>query len=109
MSVELIMAATASAQIARAEFRRVRTADIAAQRIDVPVRDRRGKVVHRLVCGSGLDDERPYDFSGLIDCKLLSSRVTDNPRDAFGLERPGNRRAWDSRARFIEEEVAGAC
>jgi hypothetical protein len=94
----------------RTGFRHVEVGNLASQRIGLPVRDATGRrVLYRLVCGSGLDDDNPEDFSGLLMCRLLSSDRFQNPRDLLALERRGPGPSWDTRGRFLAAEVTGRC
>lgn len=95
---------------ARVSFRSVLVTDLERQRVDLAIRDAsRQRILYRLICGSGMDDDNPEDFSGLIMCKLVSTNRMQNPRNLLSLERSLAGKSWDMRGRFLEQEIVGRC
>jgi hypothetical protein len=68
-----------------------------------------GGALYRLEChGGGYEGDPQFDYSGDFECRL-ASLYTEDPYSTLFTENPNQSRDWQSRARFLAEELIGAC
>jgi hypothetical protein len=92
---------------ARARYH-VTAADLSQSKVYLTVRSASGAPEYLLRCGSFRSTIRDFDFSGDFECQLQS--VPPSKRYSTLLtENPQQDRDWESRGRFLADEVAGPC
>lgn len=68
-----------------------------------------GRQLYRVTChGSGYEGDPTFDYSGDFECRLLSLYSQDVPSSLFA-ERADASRDWETRARFLAEELVDDC
>jgi hypothetical protein len=82
-------------------------------RVDLPIKDRRGRVLYRLECRtwrSGDDGQTAFDYSGDFECRLVAT-VPDSTRSSWNLlsDVAKPTRDWEHRARFLYQQFVGEC
>lgn len=105
----LLLPATAWAAIrpVQAEIAVTDIHDVKQAGLDLDIRDTSGRVVYQLACHSGDFEDDRHEYSGLMHCYL---NPPGKPHDPNLLNPAGsNSRNWDSRARFLPNEILDAC
>jgi hypothetical protein len=71
------------------------------------VQDKGGKGIFKLVCFPGGHTEHDFDYSGLVQCRLID--LGPNAESADVLTQPNAGRDWLSRGKFEVSELTGNC
>ena len=80
-----------------------------AAQIKLTVTSAEGKPVYALECHTFAYESDPsFDYSGDFECRLTSSREHD-VYSTLLTDAPNQSRDWQSRGRFLAEELEGAC
>jgi hypothetical protein len=81
-------------------------------RVDLPIKDRRGRVLYRLECRTWLsgDGQTEFDYSGDFECRLVAT-VPDSTRSSWNLlsDVAKPTRDWEHRGRFLHQQLVGEC
>lgn len=82
---------------------------VAKAGVDIPIKDKSGKPVYMLKCHSGLYDKDPdFDYSGLLDCRLISLYSKEKVSTLF-TETQNQQNDWENRGRFLAEHLRSGC
>lgn len=71
------------------------------------IQDKMGSAIYKLVCFPGGHTEHDFDYSGLVQCRLID--LAANAKNVDMLNQPNAGRDWLSRGKFEVAELTGNC
>jgi hypothetical protein len=78
-------------------------------RLDLVITNRKSEPVYKILCRPDDYEDADFDYTGLLQCRLISIKKGVNPVDTDLLSQPEATRDWLSRSLFDIRHLTGNC